>query len=203
MKIFDNYSPQQLRDAIEIELQKTISPSLAAKVAMKKLSKDPHHYESMQKSKIEKVMKEFAEGKLRSSSGDIITDRDQALAIAYSYLEKARINKYKKRVSKPGGGYVYFYDNEKKEKHGLGYKFLKFFGFNSDKDAKEKAKKDYNENNIKQRFGISLESWFDHLKNYFDNKEKWDKLFQNKKTKSKVTKKDSAKKEIKKDVSNK
>lgn len=34
--------------------------------------------------KVEKVMKEFAEGKLKSSDGKIVTDRDQAIAIAMS-----------------------------------------------------------------------------------------------------------------------
>lgn len=34
--------------------------------------------------KFHKVMKEFGEGKLKSSSGDVVTDKDQALAIAYS-----------------------------------------------------------------------------------------------------------------------
>jgi hypothetical protein len=35
-------------------------------------------------AKVAKVMREFKEGKLRSSSGDIVTDRDQAIAIAMS-----------------------------------------------------------------------------------------------------------------------
>lgn len=34
--------------------------------------------------KFKKVMQEFSEGKLKSSSGDLVTDRKQALAIAYS-----------------------------------------------------------------------------------------------------------------------
>lgn len=40
-------------------------------------------------AKIKKVMDEFKAGKLKSSSGKIVTDRNQALAIAYSYFEKA------------------------------------------------------------------------------------------------------------------
>ena len=35
-------------------------------------------------SKIKKVMKEFEEGKLKSSSGSIVTNRKQAIAIALS-----------------------------------------------------------------------------------------------------------------------
>lgn len=35
-------------------------------------------------AKVEKVMREFKEGRLRSSSGELVTDRDQAIAIAMS-----------------------------------------------------------------------------------------------------------------------
>ena len=37
-----------------------------------------------QKAKIAKVMREFKEGKLKSSSGEVITDKKQAIAIALS-----------------------------------------------------------------------------------------------------------------------
>jgi hypothetical protein len=37
-----------------------------------------------QKAKMEKVMKEFKEGKLKSSSGELVTERSQAIAIAMS-----------------------------------------------------------------------------------------------------------------------
>ena len=52
------------------------------------------------------TMREFKEGKLRSSSGDKVTDRDQAIAIA---LSKSGQSKYAK------GGYVVQYDPEKKK----------------------------------------------------------------------------------------
>lgn len=45
--------------------------------------------EESKKEKITKVMKEFSEGKLKSGSGETVTDKDQALAIAYSYFEKS------------------------------------------------------------------------------------------------------------------
>jgi hypothetical protein len=45
--------------------------------------------EDEKKEKIAKVMKEFSEGKLKSGSGEVVTDKDQALAIAYSYFEKS------------------------------------------------------------------------------------------------------------------
>jgi len=40
--------------------------------------------------KIAKVMKEFAKGKLKSSSGKKVTDKKQAAAIAYSEAERKK-----------------------------------------------------------------------------------------------------------------
>lgn len=40
--------------------------------------------------KVEKVMKEYKQGKLKSSSGDKVTDREQAIAIALSEKRRAR-----------------------------------------------------------------------------------------------------------------
>ena len=37
-----------------------------------------------QRYKVHRVLKEFAEGKLKSSSGEKVTDRKQAIAIALS-----------------------------------------------------------------------------------------------------------------------
>jgi hypothetical protein len=54
----------------------------------------------MKDRKIAKVMREFKHGTLYSSSGDKVTDRDQALAIA---LSEARRNKKKKRKKKGKG----------------------------------------------------------------------------------------------------
>ena len=44
------------------------------------------------KGKVEKVMKEFAEGKLHSGSkkGPVVTSRKQALAIGYSEARKIK-----------------------------------------------------------------------------------------------------------------
>jgi len=55
--MFKLYSPQQLRDAIEIELQKTNDAKTASIIAIKKLEKDPTCYENMQKSKKNKIIK--------------------------------------------------------------------------------------------------------------------------------------------------
>jgi hypothetical protein len=80
--------------------------------------------------KVHKVMGEFKRGTLKSSSGQKVTSRDQAIAIAmsesgmskkmvhdmlidYDTMEKARPTKYIKRVPKPSGkGYYYFYTRE-------------------------------------------------------------------------------------------
>jgi len=43
--------------------------------------------------KFDVVMKEFAAGNLHSGSGEIVTDKDQALAIAYSEKEKHKEGK--------------------------------------------------------------------------------------------------------------
>ncbi len=40
--------------------------------------------------KVEKVMHEYKTGKLKSSSGDKVTDRKQAIAIALSEQRRAR-----------------------------------------------------------------------------------------------------------------
>lgn len=46
--------------------------------------------------KVHKVMKEFKEGKLRSSSGEIVTNRKQAIAIALSEAGLSKKDKKKK-----------------------------------------------------------------------------------------------------------
>jgi len=55
---------------------------------------------------VSNTMREFKEGKLRSSSRDKVTDRDQAIAIA---LSKSGQSKYAK------GGYIVQYDADKKK----------------------------------------------------------------------------------------
>lgn len=54
---------------------------------------------SVKKKKINKVMHEYEEGKLRSGSkkGPVVTSKDQAVAIAYSEAEKASKKKSKKK----------------------------------------------------------------------------------------------------------
>lgn len=52
-----------------------------------------------QQKKVEKVMSEFKQGKLKSGSGDKVTDRDQAIAIA---LSEADLNKVEKALETLG-----------------------------------------------------------------------------------------------------
>lgn len=52
------------------------------------------------KKKVEKVMHEFKEGELKSSSGQKVTDHEQAIAIAMS--EAGMSKKKKKRMAEGG-----------------------------------------------------------------------------------------------------
>lgn len=53
-------------------------------------------YSSKASEKIGKVMHEFKEGELKSSSGDKVTDKKQALAIGISEAEEAGLKVPKK-----------------------------------------------------------------------------------------------------------
>jgi hypothetical protein len=82
------------------------------KPASKKVSPDPTPEQS---AKVAKVMREFKEGKLHSSSGELVTKRDQAIAIA---LSEAGLSKFEK-----GGRTLYSldqieYDIEYRNKNG-------------------------------------------------------------------------------------
>ncbi len=48
-------------------------------------------YSTAAQKKIGKVMHEFKEGKLKSSSGDKVTKRDQAIAIGISEAKEANL----------------------------------------------------------------------------------------------------------------
>lgn len=53
-----------------------------------------------EKNKIKKVMKEWKAGTLKSSSGEVVKDQKQALAIAYSYFKKKKKHGKKKKKEK-------------------------------------------------------------------------------------------------------
>jgi hypothetical protein len=52
------------------------------------------------KHKVEKVMREYKQGTLRSSSGDIVTNPKQAIAIGLSEAGLSKKNKKKSKVKK-------------------------------------------------------------------------------------------------------
>lgn len=51
----------------------------------------PKKYSAAAQKKIGSVMEEFKEGKLKSSSGDKVTDRKQAIAIGISEAKAAHL----------------------------------------------------------------------------------------------------------------
>ena len=55
---------------------------------------------SAKEKKIEKVMREYKAGTLKSSSGKKVVDKDQAIAIAISEGERATKTRKKRKVSK-------------------------------------------------------------------------------------------------------
>lgn len=59
-------------------------------------------YSKKAQNKIGKVMKEFKKGKLKSSSGDKVTNRKQAIAIGISEAREsgAKVPKEKKKINK-------------------------------------------------------------------------------------------------------
>lgn len=59
-------------------------------------------YSAAAEKKIAKVMHEFSEGKLKSSSGDKVTNRKQAIAIGISEAKESglKVPALKKKVTK-------------------------------------------------------------------------------------------------------
>ena len=55
-------------------------------------------YSTAAEKKVGKVMKEFKEGKLKSSSGDKVRDRKQAIAIGISEAREAWMNVPRKKA---------------------------------------------------------------------------------------------------------
>jgi hypothetical protein len=62
MKLFKNYTPRMLRDAIEIELQKAGSTVVAARIALQRLEDDPEYYTKMQKAVMTKYIRKEPDG---------------------------------------------------------------------------------------------------------------------------------------------
>lgn len=163
--LFKTYSPQHLRDAIDIEMKKNSDPAAAARIAITRLKKNPHYY-----------MEEY---------GLIDTEFN----ILEKNMQKAtgspRANhKYYKRIPNPKGkGWLYFYTKEEWKQYSGTKAFNIFdtlkslFGFSDKKQAQDKIKEDYKANDIHEKFNITLSSWIDHVTEYFQNKDKWSKFF--------------------------
>jgi hypothetical protein len=61
--MFENYTPKQLRDAVEIELKLCEDVKQATYNAMAQLKKNPAHYEDMQKARSHKYVRREPDGK--------------------------------------------------------------------------------------------------------------------------------------------
>jgi hypothetical protein len=116
---------------------------------------------------------------------------------SYYDLEKARVVKYIKRIPKPSGkGYYYFYTKEQlkayyekgivpegqtKEEEPIKQSpfasIMDFFGLGSPKEAQQKIKAEYETNQIKSIFDISVYMFSDYMNAYFKHKEKFDAFF--------------------------
>jgi len=69
-------------------------------------------------------------------------------------------------------------------------KFMQFFNFKDSRQANQKLEADYKANNLDKK-GVTWQQWKDHVSEYFNNKDKWDRFF----NKSTEQKKETAKKE--------
>lgn len=164
---FKKYSPLQLRNAIEIEMKKTDDAKMASIIAIKKLNKNPDHYENMEKAKdTSKLVKK------------VITNKRGKQQTVYVKVEK----------------------DTKKSESWLA-KLSNIFGFKDRKQTMKKIEKDYKDNDLDKKYGLTWDGWKDHLAEYFNNKEKWTKFF-NKEKGEKKSKKDE-KTPVKKDKKDK
>ncbi len=104
---------KELKIGQKEEMEHTSDPIEAHKIAMDHLNERADYYKKMEesglmekskdpkKAKFETVMREFHAGTLKSSTGGIVTDKKQALAIAYSEsgMSKSIIQKAKEVFS--------------------------------------------------------------------------------------------------------
>ena len=88
-------------------------------------------------------------------------------------IEKSTTHKYIRRVPKSSGkGYNYFYPEDfKKPLKAL----LSFFGMKEDKIDKA-----YKNNNIQEAYGVTKQSFAQHVLEYLTNRKTWNKFFANK-----------------------
>jgi len=135
---------------------------------------------------------------------DMTSNKKWLLKIAPNkFLVKAKQHKYTKRTLKPGGGYDYTYPDDKKaDKKGASWveNLMDIFSFKSRGEAMRRIEADYKKNKIDSKFNLSWDGWKNHLSEYFKNKEKWTKFFEQKtekKDKKPIDKKPKKEKEKK------
>jgi predicted DNA-binding WGR domain protein len=160
MNLFKNYSPQTLRTAIEIELQKAGSTVVAAKIALKRLEEDPEYYTKMQK----------ALGDMRPGHKYVRrVPKSTGKGFNYFYSQ---------------GEYDQF---RKEQQKGWLSKIAEFFGFKDTQQAMQKVDSDYKSHDIAKKYNLTWDGWKDHVSEYFNHKDKWDNLFSGKKERKPAT----------------
>jgi len=140
----------------------------------------------------------------KAQEADMTSNKKWLLKIAPNkFLVKAKQHKYTKRTLKPGGGYDYTYPDDKKaNKKGASWveNLMDIFSFKSRGEAMRRIEADYKKNKIDSKFNLSWDGWKNHLSEYFKNKEKWTKFFEQKtekKDKKPIDKKPKKEKEKK------
>jgi hypothetical protein len=175
---FKTFSPQLLVDCIAHELKKTDDAKMASILALKRLKKDPKHYEQfgifesqdMQKARNTKYIKRIP----KPGGG-----------YRYFYTQE-EYDKFKKE------------EKPKEKKSSWMNKFASFFGLKSQKETIQKIEQDYKKAKIGEKYNVTWDGWKDHLAEYFNNKEKWDNFFFGKKEKKEKKAEKKEKKEKKK-----
>ena len=93
-------------------------------------------------------------------------------------IEKSTTHKYIRRVPKSSGkGYNYFYPEDFKKPFKA---LLSFFGMKEDKIDKA-----YENNNINQAYGVTKQSFAQHVLEYLTNRKTWNTFFANKNNRDK------------------
>jgi len=217
---FTKYTPQMLRDQIEIELQKCDDAKQASYNAIAFLN-NLYGVQPMQKAsqleigtRIEsehkdtfKFIKDYYKkhGKYppeKEVYSQIAKDHISEFKDYYTRLiamekqaeqdmEKARVTKYVRRIPKPSGkGYIYFYTKADYDKYkkiekvsqpdiktntSFLSRFIAWFSFSEKDQAIEKLNTDYRSSKVDSI--VTFKEWLDHVKEYFNNKDKWDSFF--------------------------
>jgi|WetSurMetagenome_2_1015567.scaffolds.fasta_scaffold03660_1 hypothetical protein len=175
-----SYSPQLLRDAIEIELQKTFDSKQASITAIKRLQSDPEYY-----------FKNFGLVELNKAIGPrpghkyINRKSDGKGGMTKASGSPRPGHKYIKRVPKKSGkGWDYFYFDPKGHQQSKASWIdiiANLFGFKESKEVNKKIAEDYKEQQLDKKFNLTWDGWKQHIDEYFKNQAKWQLVFSGKK----------------------